>query len=187
MIKTCPTYSGHFALATIDNEEDIYWVHNEEKNIRTASKDEPVAQTGDWEPISIFYSTNEQMFYVGKVMQNDAKITRYNNYMVKQMIFIIFVNTEKVEKKINFRYPAYLVTNINGDLCVSDYHECVIVVGNDKKIRFTYTGSGQRGFSPYGICTDSRGHILIVDSSSKCIHILTEEGTCNHKINISDN
>lgn len=84
MIKTCPTYSGHFALATIDNEDHIYWVHNEEKNIRTASKDEPVAQTGDWEPISIFYSTNEQMFYVGKVMQNDAKITRYNNYMVKE-------------------------------------------------------------------------------------------------------
>lgn len=54
------------------------------KNIGTDSKDEPVAQTGDWEPISIFYSTKEQMFYIGKVMQNDAKITRYNNYMVKE-------------------------------------------------------------------------------------------------------
>lgn len=93
----------------------------------------------------------------------------------------------KSGEKINFRYPAYLVTNINGELCVSDYHKCVIVVGNDKKNRFTYTGSGQRGFSPSGICTDSRGHILFVDSSSKCIHILTEEGTCNQKINISDN
>lgn len=187
LIKTCPTYSGHFALASIDNEEHIYWVHNEEKNIGTDSKDEPVAQTGDWEPISIFYSTKEQMFYVGKVMQNDAKITRYNNYMVKKNDIHYIRKHGKSGEKINFRYPAYLVTNINGDLCVSDYHECVIVVGNDKKIRFTYTGSGQRGFSPYGICTDSRGHILIVDSSSKCIHILTEEGTCNQTINISDN
>lgn len=114
-------------------------------------------------------------------MQNDAKITRYNNYMVKENDIHYIRKHGKSGEKINFWYPAYLVTNINGDLCVSDYHECVIVVGNDKKIRFTYTGSGQREFSPYGICTHSRGHILIVDSSSKCIHILTEEGTCNQK------
>lgn len=188
LIKTCPTYSGHFALATIDNEEHIYWVHNEEKIIGTDGKDKPVAETGDWEPISIFYSTKEQMFYVGKVMYNDAKITRYNNNMVKENdIHYIHKHGKSGKNRIHFQYPAYLVKNINGDLCVSDYHECVIVVENDKQIRFTYTGSDQGGFSPYGICTDSWRQILIVDSSSKCIHILTEEGKCNRKINISDN
>lgn len=40
LIKICFIYFGYFVLVFIDNEEYIYWVYNEEKNIGIDSKDE---------------------------------------------------------------------------------------------------------------------------------------------------
>lgn len=186
-IETCSTYSGHFAVATFNNKEHIYWVHNEKKwCVKKDSKNEYEKETGEWEPISIFFSNEEELFYVGKVINNDAKITRYeykNNWRKKDDI-----HTHRAEKEKNinlFQYPAYLAKNTNGDLCVSDNNKSVIVVDNKNKLRFNYTGPDQNAFAPYGICTDSEGQILIVDSSSMYIHIINKEGQLIHKIKMS--
>lgn len=184
--ETCSTYSGHFAVATFDNEEQIYWVHNE-KNwcVKRDGKNEYEQETGQWVPISIFFSNKEKLFYVGKVNNIDAKITRYDeNWSKKDDI-----HSRKAGKKKNksfFRYPAYMVKNTNGDLCVSDNNKRVIVVDNNKELRFKYRGPDQNGFTPYGICTDSMGCILIVDSSSMCIHIIDKkEGQLINRIQMS--
>lgn len=184
-IETCSTYSGHFAVATFNNEEHIYWVHNEKKwCVKKDSKNEYEQETGEWEPISIFFSNEEELFYVGKVINNDAKITRYKrNWRKKDDI-----HRHKAGKEENqnlFQYPAYLAKNTNGDLCVSDNNKRVIVVDNNNKLRFNYTGPDQNAFAPYGICTDSEGKILIVDSSSMYIHIINKEGQLIHKIKMS--
>lgn len=184
-IETCSTYSGHFAVATFNNEEHIYWVHNEKKwCVKKDSKNEYEKDTGEWEPISIFFSNEEDLFYVGKVINNDAKITRYKrNWRKKDDI-----HRHKAEKGKNinlFQYPAYLAKNTNGDLCVSDNNKRVIVVDNNKELRFKYPGPDRNGFTPYGICTDSEGQILIVDSSSMHIHIIDKEGQLIDEIKMS--
>lgn len=183
-IETCSTYSGHFTIATVDKEEHIYWVHNEKKFVKRDDKETYEINTGKWAPISILFSAEEMLFYVGIVKDNDAKITRYNTDWTKKDDIHRY-KAEKEETRNLFRYPAYLVKNINDDLCVSDNIKRVIVVDNNNKFRFKYTGPDQNGFAPYGICTDSKGCILIVDSSSMCIHIINQEGILQHKIIMS--
>lgn len=185
-IETCSTYTGHFTLATVDDEkgEHIYWVHNEEKVVKRDDKIEHETHTGKWEPISIIYSAEDKLFHVGIVKNNDAKITRYNtNWTEKDDIHRY--EAEGKESKNLFRYPAYLVKNTNGDLCVSDDNTRVIVVNKNNEVRFKYKGSDQKGFTPYGISTDSKGCILIVDSSSSSIHIINQDGKFQRSIKMS--
>lgn len=181
-IETCSTSSGHFTLATVDKEgEHIYWGHNEKMFVKRDGKTKYEIETGKCEPISIFFSDKEKLFYVGKVIDIDAKISIYNMNWKKEDD----IHRNEAENRNFFQYPAYLVKNINGDLCVSDNNRRVIVVDNNKKLRFKYKGFDNNGFTPYGICTDGGGHILIVDSSSRCIHIVNREGTFIRGIKMS--
>lgn len=183
-IKTCSTYTGHFTLATVDDEEGehIYWVHNEKKVVKRDDNIE--THTGKWEPISIIYSAEDKLFHVGIVKNNDAKITRYNtNWTEKDNIHSYGVEGKSTNL---FRYPAYLVKNTNGDLCVSDDNKRVVVVDKNNKFRFMYPKHDHNGFAPYGISTDSKGCILIVDSSSRSIHIINQEGDFQRSIKMSE-
>lgn len=186
-IKTCSTYSAHFTPATVDDEKDehIYWVHNEEKFVKRDDKTEYEISTGKWAPISIFFSAEDKLFHVGIVKNNDAKITRYDTKW-KEKDDIHRYKAEGNESKTFFQYPAYLVKNTNGDLCVSDNNKRVVVVDKNNKFRFNYTGSDQNGFTPYGISTDRWGCILIVDSSTSCVHIINQEGDLQHYIRMSE-
>lgn len=186
-IDTCPTYTGYFTLATVDDEkgEHIYWVHNEKKVVKRADKIEHEIHISKWAPISIIFSAEDKFFYVGVVKNNDAKIIRYDtNWTEKDDIHRY--NAEGNESKIIFQYPAYLVKNTNGDLCVSDDNKRVVFVDKNNKFRFNYTGSDQNGFTPYGISSDRWGCILVVDASTNCVHIINQEGVCQHYIRMSE-
>uniref|UniRef100_A0A8W8IM49 Tripartite motif-containing protein 2 n=1 Tax=Magallana gigas TaxID=29159 RepID=A0A8W8IM49_MAGGI len=179
LIDTCSTYTGHFTRATVDDEEGehIYWVHNEEKIVK---RDDMIkTHTGIWVPISIIYSADDKLFHVGLVTNTDAKITRFNSDWSEKDD--IHRNKEGVNI---FQYPAYLVKNTNGDLCVSDNNKRVVVVDKDRKFRFIYPKHDHNGFTPYGISTDSAGRILIVDSSSSSIHIINQKGDIQRYIKI---
>uniref|UniRef100_A0A8W8INX6 Tripartite motif-containing protein 2 n=1 Tax=Magallana gigas TaxID=29159 RepID=A0A8W8INX6_MAGGI len=182
--KTCSTYSGHFAIETVNNEEHIYWVHNENKLVKRDDKKEH--GTASWEPISILISDENtcNFFFVGKAMGDDAKVTKYDKDWNK--VCDIHKHRENRANRNFFQYPAYLAKNINGDLCVSDNNQCIIVV-KDNKLRFKYPGIGKDGFTPYGICTDSLKQIIIVDSSSRGIHIINEEGKFLGMIKLAEN
>lgn len=182
--KTCSTYSGHFAIETVNNEEHIYWVHNENKLVKRDDKKEH--GTASWEPISILISDENtcNFFFVGKAMGDDAKVTKYDKDWNK--VCDIHKHRENRANRNFFQYPVYLAKNINGDLCVSDNNQCIIVV-KDNKLRFKYPGIGKDGFTPYGICTDSLKQIIIVDSSSRGIHIINEEGKFLGMIKLAEN
>lgn len=181
LIETCSTYTGHFTRATVDDKEGehIYWVHNEEKCVKRDDNIE--TRTGIWEPISIIYSADDKLFHVGLVTNTDAKIIRFNtDWSEKDDI-------HRDKEGVNiFQYPAYLAKNTNGDLWVSDNKKRVVVVDKNNVFRYMYPKHDQNGFNPHGISTDSKGCILIVDSSSSCIHIINQEGDLQRYIKMPE-
>lgn len=192
LVQTCSTQYGHFTVETVgENEHIIFSVDiNERKIVKKAvpSKTDFKANantyyTGHWEPISIYFSDKTKIMYVGKVMHNEAKITRYDKNLIK--INDILTYEENTISKC-YQYPAYLSENTNGDICVSDNNRCVIAVDQCRKFRFKYTAPGQSGFTPYGICTDKLGQILILDSCSVCVHILDQYGVIRSRIPLSE-
>ena len=56
----------------------------------------------------------------------------------------------------------------------------VLALDKDYKVRYQYTGTGQyrnrKSFSPYGLCTDNTGHVLISDHNNHRVHILDKDG-----------
>jgi streptogramin lyase len=74
--------------------------------------------------------------------------------------------------------PRYITENKNGDIWTSDrYKEAVIVVDKSGHHRFTYKGQqSQYKFSPYGICSDVDGHVLVCDFHNNSVHLLDQDG-----------
>jgi tripartite motif-containing protein 2/3 len=80
--------------------------------------------------------------------------------------------------KVVLSIPKYISENRNLDIYVADYSARTVVVVNwSGQLRFRYTGHPQGdSFEPFGITTDSHGHILISDLNNECIHILDQDG-----------
>ena len=110
--------------------------------------------------------------------ETQAKIVCYNASLEKQTIQFddkgkpFFSGNSKIK---------YLKENKNLDICVADSEAgAVVVVSSEGKLRFRYTGplssTHRKPFKPYGIATDSQGHILTSDSDNHCIHIIDQTG-----------
>ncbi|XP_022315390.2 uncharacterized protein LOC111119484 [Crassostrea virginica] len=130
-------------------------------------------KTGDWEPLSIHSSGINGDILVGMTKNEKAKITRYNQ-TGKEIQNIQREN----HRETLYRYQHFITENINGDICTSDYDKkAVVVVNKSGQHRFSYTG-GKRNFSPYGICTDVLGHILVCHFTfqNTAVHLLDQDG-----------
>ncbi|XP_062599138.1 uncharacterized protein LOC134260605 [Saccostrea cucullata] len=127
-------------------------------------------KTGDWFPLSIHSSHINGDLLVGMWKDEEGKVTRYNKTGKELQ------NIQRDNKGQGlYSHLHYITENINGDICTSDKTEkkAVVVVNKSGKHRFSYTGQ-ESGFSPYGICTDVLGHILVCDNQR--LHILDQAG-----------
>jgi hypothetical protein len=69
---------------------------------------------------------------------------------------------------------------VNGDACTSDRgsNDAVVVVDKDGNHRFSYRGQMQNDgskFTPYGICTDALGRILVI-ANVNSVHMIDKDG-----------
>eukprot|EP00105_Crassostrea_gigas_P045876 XP_019930024.1 PREDICTED: uncharacterized protein LOC105346123 [Crassostrea gigas] len=112
--------------------------------------------------------------YTGYVILKDtAKVTRYNQSgQLTQTI-----QHDNTGSGL-YRLPNYITENNNGDVVVSDYKSCAVVVTErGGRHRFSYTGhSSGSGLLPHGICTDALSHILMCDDVTKTVHMLNKDG-----------
>eukprot|EP00058_Branchiostoma_floridae_P002433 XP_002587921.1 hypothetical protein BRAFLDRAFT_87309 [Branchiostoma floridae] len=77
-------------------------------------------------------------------------------------------------------HQRYVTVNGEGNILVTDWGtHCAYVYDESGKFLFQFggLGSGEGQLSgPYGICTDSSGHILVADSGNGRIQIFTRHG-----------
>lgn len=160
---------------TVTQDGDFIYTDRKKKVINKKTKDKEVAvfiSGGFWEPISIHSSLKTGNIVVGMKRTADAKVVRYN-------INGSFNNT--IHRDINgkklYSEPHYITENINGDICTSDFEKQEVVVVNEGgQHRFSYRGQRPL-FYPYGICTDTLGHIIVCVYSNKgSIDILDQNG-----------
>uniref|UniRef100_A0A8W8I396 B box-type domain-containing protein n=1 Tax=Magallana gigas TaxID=29159 RepID=A0A8W8I396_MAGGI len=173
--KICTSLQG-FGYHTVTQDGDFIYTDREKKVINKKTKDKEVAvfiSGGFWEPISIHSSLKTGNIVVGMKRTADAKVVRYNingsfNYTIYRDI-----NGKKL-----YSEPHYITENINGDICTSDFEKQEVVVVNERgQHRFSYRGQRPL-FYPYGICTDTLGHIIVCDvySNKGSIDILDQNG-----------
>ncbi|XP_078336323.1 uncharacterized protein LOC111133380 [Crassostrea virginica] len=157
-LKTSGNYEGYF---TVTQEENLIYADKEKKVIKRITHDNKITEfikTGDWKPLSVYSSSINGDILVGMITDGEAKVTRYSKTGNEVQ------NMQKDDKgELLFECPHYITENINGDICISDYIKCAVVVMNkSEKHRFSYRGQDVN-FRPSGICTDVLGHIVVCD------------------------
>lgn len=80
-----------------------------------------------------------------------------------------------------FTKPYRMTLSSQRDLIVADHTSShsgrLCVLDLEGRVRFTYSGKGgKKDFKPNGVCCDAENNILVADSASHAVHILTQDG-----------
>ncbi|XP_052677541.1 uncharacterized protein LOC128158649 [Crassostrea angulata] len=159
---------------TVTQDGDLIYTDKDSKVVYRITPDNTITEfieTGDWRPLSIHSSHINGDILVGMRKNGEpSKITIYRKTGTE------IQNIQRDNKgQALYGLPHYITENINGDVCVSDYNNAVVVVDKSGQHRFSFTGL-ESGFSPYGICTDVLGNILVCDGISNIVHFLDQDG-----------
>ncbi|XP_061195570.1 E3 ubiquitin-protein ligase TRIM71-like [Saccostrea echinata] len=109
---------------------------------------------------------------------NAAKVVKYSSSGSKIQEF----KTDQNGRRL-FSDPRFVCENVNDDICVSELsrNKKVVVLNKSGNLRFTYDGNVlamtlKDRFSPFGVATDSLGHILIADNDNNAVHLISRDG-----------
>eukprot|EP00105_Crassostrea_gigas_P000982 XP_011412975.1 PREDICTED: uncharacterized protein LOC105317856 [Crassostrea gigas] len=169
-MKSSGSYEG-FHTTTRDGE--MIYTEVNDKVVKRIAVDNTITEftnTGYWTPLGIHSSHINGDILEGMVKKGvGAKVTRYTK--TGKAI-------QNIEKSLGgkdlYKYPHFITENINGDICTSDFDQKAVVVVNESgQNRFSYLG--QENLSPYAICTDLLGHILVCDGYSLTVLVLDKD------------
>uniref|UniRef100_K1Q1W3 Tripartite motif-containing protein 2 n=1 Tax=Magallana gigas TaxID=29159 RepID=K1Q1W3_MAGGI len=175
-LQKIQTSVGDDGYHTVTQDGDLIFTDKKNKVIDRIQQDNTITtiiKTGDWKPLSIHSSHINGDILVGMVKDEEAKVPRYN----KTGKEIQNIQRDNKGQKL-YSYPHYITENINGDICTSDVGKrAVVVVNKSGQHRFSYTGQGSK-FSPYGICNDLFGHIIVCNGcfGNNSLDIIDQDG-----------
>ena len=164
------TVNTAFELIYINKNYDINKLSSDMKTTVMFIKSE-----NDWLPMCVYSSPSSGDLLVGMRSRFDrsavGKVARYSKTgQISQ-----FTQCSKVPETL-FSNPIYITENNNGDVVVSDWDRCAVVVTSNEGIhRFSYTRPPP-GLKPAGICTDALLHILVCDYHTDTVQMLDENG-----------
>lgn len=194
--------SRNHGIHTVNSDSELIYIDNE-NNIKKLLKDKKATMiflqnNSTMRPLCIYWSETTDSLLVGmshsplryqkrepnmegsqelKIYKKSDglacnNVTRYNKTGEK----IQTIQYDKTGQEM-YRHPLYITENNNGDVVVSDNKEAVVVTDSGGNYRFTYTGhpSGSE-LSARGVCTDSLSNILIVDTKTKTVHMINQNG-----------
>ncbi|XP_078340799.1 uncharacterized protein LOC144627500 [Crassostrea virginica] len=139
---------------------------------------EEIIRLQGWIPTNLCVtSSGELLVIMLSEDETQSKVVRYSGSTVKQTIQ--FDNGQPLYSRN--KDIKYITENRTLDICVADCGAgAVVVVNQVGQLRFRYAGhpspTENNPFKPFGITTDSQGHILTADGDNNCIHILNADG-----------
>ncbi|XP_078310465.1 uncharacterized protein LOC111136171 isoform X2 [Crassostrea virginica] len=173
-LQKIQTSGGTEGYHTATQDGDLMYIDKDKKVIYRITPDQKITEfikTGDWTPLSIHSSRINGDILVGMYKDKEAKVTRYSKAGKK----IQNIQRDNQGQEL-YSEPLYIIENINGDICTSDFNKyAVVVVNKSGQHRFFYKSQGS-GFRPWGICTDVLGHILVCDTIRETVDLLDQDG-----------
>ena len=167
----------------LTSDEDLLLADYNNSCIRLVSRKKQVSNhfnaKTQWE-ISTLFSTSRKPNGLGCLHNGDIVLAFREDRKVE-----VYNRNGQVRWTIDykFRYPFKVAFNkVTQDICICDLDGIfstegkLIAVGADGKPRYEYTGQGDKKLSPYDVCTDQMGHVLITDRNNHRVHILDQEG-----------
>lgn len=171
-------YSG-YGIHTVNNNSELIYINKDYDIKKVTLMTTKILKKKDdselWTPKCVYWSNSNKHLLVGMCTKVPlkGKVNRYNQ--TAQLIQTIQQDKRGMHL---YKKPNYITENNNGDVVVSDYWSCAVVVTDQGGMhRFSYTGhpSGSL-FWPRGICTDAMSHILVCDLRTDTIHMLNLDG-----------
>ena len=145
-----------------DNEYAVKKISDDDDDVVT------MFMTGEWEPKGITSSASGDIL-VCLLKDFESKVVRYSSTgTVLQEI------QYDSQSQPLYQWAWYIAENINGDIIVTD-NGVVTTVDGLGTFRYSYSGK-ESYFDPYGVTTDSFGHIFVTDSHGNKIHMLGRDG-----------
>ena len=160
----------HDMTATADGELLLSDYSNE--CIRSVSRKKEIStlfRTSNW-PTGLCCFHNSDIVVT---FPNDRKVVVYNRNG----------DIRKKMEHIKLRYPMSVAVNrVNQDIYICDrehsftYGGKLKAVGADGKLRYEYSGQGDKDFTPLDVCTDEMGRVITTDRDNDRVQILDQEG-----------
>ncbi|XP_048747637.2 uncharacterized protein LOC125659884 [Ostrea edulis] len=166
-----------YGYHAVTHDGDLLYIDRTNKSIKKYTSDRKtttvIKTTGDWLPLCVYSSHRIGDILVGMTTGHNKRVVRYNKEGRE-----LWQSQYDAQGQPLYRYPKYITENVNGDICTSDgsSNKAVVVVDRDGNHRFSYRGRQDGSeFSPYGICTDIHGRILVVVNSDN-VHVIDQNG-----------
>lgn len=174
-VKKRVKLDNRFYDLTTSVEGDVFITEDQGHMILKYSSEGKISTFSDMKPYKTqgLCMTAAEDLLVCLCKENDNKVTRVSmDGEIKQ-------NIPDDQQKTLFKNPQLVTENINGDICVVDGLNKVIIVNKDGRLKFTYPDADHSEHTLedcHGITCDKLGYILVSDWNNNEVHQINSEG-----------